>query len=68
MMNDGSVQNIKSIPQKYKEIYKTIWELHQKTLIDMAEERAWFIDQNQSLNLFIGDATVRKIISAHMYA
>ena len=49
---NGSIQNIKDIPKIYKDIYKTVWELSNKTLIDMAADRGAFIDQSQSLNCF----------------
>jgi len=63
----GSVQNIKEIPFKLKEIYKTVWEIPQKVIIDMAAERGAFIDQSQSLNIFIGSPTFAKITSMHYY-
>jgi ribonucleotide reductase alpha subunit len=49
--HNGSVQNIAEIPQHIKDLYKTVWELSQKTLIDMAADRGAFIDQSQSLNI-----------------
>ncbi|MDI9342058.1 MAG: ribonucleoside-diphosphate reductase subunit alpha [Sediminibacterium sp.] len=65
---NGSVQNITEIPQNIKDIYKTVWEIKQRTIIDMAADRGAFIDQSQSLNLFIQDANFAKMSSAHFYA
>ncbi len=65
---NGSVQNIPEIPQNIKELYKTVWEIKQRTIIDMAADRGAFIDQSQSLNLFIQDANFAKMSSAHFYA
>lgn len=64
---NGSVQNITTIPAEIRETYKTVWEMKGKTLLDMAKERAVFIDQSQSLNLFMQDVTHSKLSSAHMY-
>ena len=64
----GSVQNISEIPDDIKVKYKTVWEISQKTLIDMAKDRGCFIDQSQSLNLFMENPTVSKLSSMHMYA
>ncbi len=65
---NGSVQNIEEIPQELKEIYKTVWEIKQRTLIDMAADRGAYICQSQSLNLFIQDANFAKLTSMHFYA
>ncbi len=65
---NGSVQNIAEIPANIKELYKTVWEIKQRTIIDMAADRGAFIDQSQSLNLFIQDANFAKMSSAHFYA
>lgn len=65
---NGSVQNIDEIPENIKEIYKTVWEIKQKIIIDMAADRGAFIDQSQSLNLFIQSANFAKLSSAHFYA
>ncbi|MCE3228500.1 MAG: ribonucleoside-diphosphate reductase subunit alpha [Bacteroidetes bacterium] len=65
---NGSVQNINEIPANIKELYKTVWEIKQRTIIDMAADRGAFIDQSQSLNLFIQDANFAKMSSAHFYA
>jgi ribonucleoside-diphosphate reductase alpha chain len=66
--DNGSVQNIVEIPNNLKEIYKTVWEIPQKTLINMARDRAPFICQSQSLNLFLSEPTYAKITSMHFYA
>jgi ribonucleoside-diphosphate reductase alpha chain len=65
---NGSVQAIAEIPIEIKARYKTVWEIKQKTLIDMAADRGAFICQSQSLNLFIADPTIAKISSMHFYA
>jgi ribonucleoside-diphosphate reductase alpha chain len=68
MANNGSVQDIKEIPEEIRELYKTGWEIPQKILIDMARDRAPFICQSQSLNLFLVEPTYAKISSMHVYA
>ena len=68
IMANGSIQDIDEIPQNIKEIYKTVWEIKQRNLIDMAADRGAFIDQSQSLNLFIQDANFAKLTSMHFYA
>lgn len=68
IMANGSVQDVDEIPQDIKEIYKTVWEIKQRNLIDMAADRGAFIDQSQSLNLFIQDANFAKLTSMHFYA
>ena len=65
---NGSVQGIAEIPANIKELYKTVWEIKQRTIIDMAADRGAFIDQSQSLNLFIQDANFAKMSSAHFYS
>ena len=65
---DGSIQNIAEIPADIKELYKTIWEIPQKDLIDMAVMRSAFICQSQSLNLFMEDPNIGKLSSMYMYA
>ena len=65
---NGSVQGIPEIPQNIKDIYKTVWEIKQRTIIDMAADRGAYICQSQSLNLFIQDANFAKLSSAHFYA
>jgi len=68
MRNNGSIQNIESIPQDLKELYKTVWEMSMKDIIDMSRQRGYFIDQSQSLNLFMQDANYAKLTSMHFYA
>jgi ribonucleotide reductase alpha subunit len=65
---NGSVQEIAEIPDELKPIYKTSWELKQRTLIDMAADRGAFICQSQSLNLFVADPTYSKLTSMHFYS
>ena len=62
----GSVQNLE-IPPHLKEIYRTVWEISQKSLIDMAADRGSYIDQSQSLNIFMENPTLAKLSSMHMY-
>ena len=64
---NGSVQNIPEIPTDIKEVYKTVWEMKGKSILDMARDRSYFIDQSQSLNMFMADPTASKLSSAHMY-
>ncbi len=64
---NGSVQNIEEIPTEMKEIYKTVWEIKQRNIIDMAADRGAFICQSQSLNLFVADANFAKLSSMHFY-
>jgi len=66
--NNGSIQNISEIPESLRELYKTVWEIPQKVLIDMARDRAPYICQSQSLNLFLAQPTYAKISSMHVYA
>lgn len=68
MKANGSVQNIDIIPEDIKELYKTVWELSMKDIIDMSRQRGYFIDQSQSLNLFMEGATTAKLTSMHFYA
>ena len=68
MRANGSIQNIEGIPEDTKELYKTVWELSMKDIIDMARHRGYFIDQSQSLNLFMEGATMAKLTSMHFYA
>lgn len=65
--NNGSVQSIEEIPEKIRKIYKTVWEVPQRILIDMAADRGAFIDQSQSLNIFIDRPTHSKLTSMHFY-
>ena len=64
----GSIQNIADIPEDIKKLYKTVWEISQKCIIDMAADRGRFIDQSQSMNLFMESPTMSKLSSMHMYA
>jgi ribonucleotide reductase alpha subunit len=64
----GSIQNITDIPDHIKVLYKTVWEISQKVIIDMARDRGFFVDQSQSMNLFLESPTVAKISSMHFYA
>lgn len=68
MRHNGSVQNIEGIPADLKELYKTVWEMSMKDIIDMSRHRGYFIDQSQSLNLFMQDANYAKLTSMHFYA
>lgn len=65
--HEGSIQKIEGIPEKIKQIYKTAWEISMRSVIDMAADRAPFIDQSQSLNLFVGAPTYSKLTSMHFY-
>jgi ribonucleoside-diphosphate reductase alpha chain len=67
IMENGSVQNIPEIPTELKEIYKTVWEMSQKRIIQMAANRAVYIDQSQSMNLFMDNVTKPKLLAAHIY-
>ncbi|HEA30450.1 MAG TPA: ribonucleoside-diphosphate reductase subunit alpha [Leeuwenhoekiella sp.] len=68
MRSNGSIQNIDIIPDDLKELYKTVWELSMKDIIDMSRHRGYFIDQSQSLNLFMENANYSKLTSMHFYA
>lgn len=65
---NGSIQNIEGIPADIKELYKTVWEIKQRNLIDMAADRGAYICQSQSLNLFVESPTTNKLTSMHFYA
>lgn len=65
---NGSIQNIADIPQSIKDIYKTVWEISQKAIIDMAADRGAFICQSQSLNIHLLDPNFGKLTSMHFYA
>ncbi|MEC8603318.1 MAG: ribonucleoside-diphosphate reductase subunit alpha [Bacteroidota bacterium] len=67
MASNGSVQNIDEIPDNIKELYKTAWEISQKVIVDMAADRGAFIDQSQSLNIFMENANFAKLTSMHFY-
>ena len=64
----GSVQNIAGLPDELKALYKTVWEIPQREIIEMAADRAPFIDQSQSLNLFVASPTYAKLTSMHFFA
>ena len=66
--NNGSIQAIEGIPDDVKELYKTAWEIKQKSIIEMAADRGAFIDQSQSLNIFMESPNYQKLNSAHFYA
>ena len=68
MRANGSIQGIDEIPEDIKELYRTVWELSMKDIIDMSRQRGYFIDQSQSLNLFMEGATFAKLTSMHFYA
>lgn len=67
MASNGSIQSIDSIPQDIKDIYKTVWEISQKNVIDMAAERGPFVDQSQSMNIHMVGANMAKVSSMHFY-
>merc|ERR1719201_1652829 len=66
--HNGSVQGIEEIPQELKELYKTVWEIKQRAVLDMAADRGAYIDQSQSLNIHMVDATTAKLSSMHFHA
>lgn len=66
--SNGSIQHIPEIPTQIKELYKTVWEIKQRTIIDMAADRGAFICQSQSLNLFVDTPSAAKLTSMHFYA
>ncbi|NBL65564.1 ribonucleoside-diphosphate reductase subunit alpha [Flavobacterium sp. NST-5] len=68
MRYNGSIQNIDVIPADIKELYKTVWEMSMKDILDMSRQRGYFIDQSQSLNLFMENANFAKLTSMHFYA
>ncbi|MRX64177.1 ribonucleoside-diphosphate reductase subunit alpha [Maribacter luteus] len=68
MRANGSIQHIETIPQEIRDLYKTVWELSMKDIIDMSRQRGYFIDQSQSLNLFMENANYSKLTSMHFYA
>lgn len=67
MYDNGSVQNL-DIPQELKDIYKTVWEISMKDVIDMAADRGRFVDQSQSMNLFLETPQIERVSKMHMYA
>lgn len=68
MAANGSVQDFEDIPQELKDLYKTVWEISQRVIIDMAADRGAFICQSQSMNLFVQSPTFGKLSSMHFYA
>ena len=68
MRANGSVQQLDNVPDDIKDLYKTAWEMSMKDIIDMSRQRGYFIDQSQSLNLFMEGATMAKLTSMHFYA
>ena len=67
-LSEGSIQGIDEIPERVKQIYRTVWEVPMRSLIDMAAERGPYIDQSQSLNLFMESPTIGKVSSMYAYA
>ena len=67
ILNNGSIQTL-DIPEELKELYKTVWEIKQRDIIDMAADRGAFIDQSQSMNLFIENPDFNKLSSMHLYS
>jgi ribonucleoside-diphosphate reductase alpha chain len=67
MTQNGSVQNIPEVPTNLKEIFKTVWEIKQKDVIDMAADRGAYIDQTQSMNIFMENVNFGKLTSMHFY-
>jgi ribonucleotide reductase alpha subunit len=68
IVDDGSIQNIVDIPDDIKALYKTVWEIKQKVLIDQAVDRGAFVDQSMSMNLFMADPDFQKLSSMHFYS
>ena len=68
ILNDGSIQTIETIPQIIKNRYKTVWEIKQKNIIDMAIDRGKFICQSQSMNLFLQSPDIGTMTSMHSYS
>ena len=66
--HNGSIQHLDSVPDSFKSIYKTVWEISQRVIIDQAVDRSAFVCQSQSMNLFISDPTMQKLTSMHFYA
>ena len=68
LQGNGSVQHVAAVPDAVKAVYKTAWEMKMRTLIDLAADRGAFVDQSQSLNLFVAEPTAAKLSSMHFYA
>jgi ribonucleotide reductase alpha subunit len=64
----GSVQNVPEIPKEIRDVYKTVWEIPQRVILDLAADRSPYICQSQSLNIHIADPTTKKLTSMHFYA
>lgn len=67
IMERGSIQNIVEIPQNIRDLYKTVWEISLRTMIDMAADRGAFIDQSQSFNIYVDNPSYKKLSSIHFY-
>merc|ERR1719261_443641 len=67
MAHNGSVQNLEEIPSDLKQLYKTVWEIKQRAVLDMAADRGAYIDQSQSLNIHMTDVTTSKLSSMHFH-
>src|SRR5690606_36591158 len=65
---DGSVQHIAALPEDLRELFRTAWELPQRALIDLAAARGPYVDQSQTLNLFMASPTIGKLSSMYLYA
>lgn len=65
---EGSIQGLESIPSDVREVFRTVWEIPQRSLIDMAADRAPFVDQSQSLNLFVADPSIGRLSSMYLHA
>ena len=68
ILADGSIQNIDEIPLHIKNLYKTVWEMKQRAIIDLAVGRAPFVDQTQSMNLWVKDPSYKILSSMHFYS
>ena len=68
IINEGSIQDIPDIPQDIRDLYKIVWEMKQKTIIDLAADRGVYVCQSQSMNLFMEDPDFKKLSSMHFYA
>jgi len=66
--SNGSVQGIPSVPTHLREVYRTVWELSMRAIIDMAADRAPYVDQSMSMNLFMDNPTHERLTSMHFYA
>jgi ribonucleoside-diphosphate reductase alpha chain len=67
-LSEGSVQGLTELPEKLRAIYRTVWEVPMRSLIDLAADRGAFIDQSQSLNLFIQSPNIGQLSSMYFYA